>query len=103
MSQGLRGGQPGGPICWCGAREPGPYPAALTLLSSGSEMVLAALGQEGAWTPVMKDQPKKNQASGSIGAQQEEGVGCSWGHAERAVLPPDLLSAQPHTQGQAGP
>ena len=53
MSQGLRGGQPGGPICGCGAREPGPYPGGLTLLSSGSEMVLAALGQEGAWTPVM--------------------------------------------------
>lgn len=59
--------------------EPGPSPPGLTLLSSGSERVLAALGQEGAWTPVMEDQPKKNQASGSTTAQQEEGLGVQLG------------------------
>ena len=76
MSQGLRGHSIGRSslLVW----SPGTW-ALPSRPDSGSERVLAALGQEGAWTPVMKDQPKKNQASDSTGAQQEEGLGVQLG------------------------
>lgn len=106
VSRGLRGHRALGPLCRCGA------PEAWALPSWRRSPLLPA--REVSWLPWVKSKPGLQLLGNSRKRPRPQAPlelhwspaggrawGCCWGNAERAVLPPDLLITQPHTQGQA--